>query len=153
MPKSLLLLLLCLCLAACGPYPRDAHDSSARAQAAMRVGLSHDPPYVQVRDGEAPGGAEVDLIARFAAARGLRVEWVVGGHDALMEDLLAHRLHMVAGGHSPQSPWAEVGWSRDYRLPDAHDRPSRRRLALPPGENAWHLTVDRWLHAQRGVTR
>lgn len=139
--------MLCLCLAACGGYPRDAHDSSERARQALRVGLSHDPPFV-IANQQAPQGSEVELITAFADARQLRVEWVVDGHDGLMEALLAHDLHMVAGGHTAQSPWGEAGWTRDFMVGDAQGRPARRRIALPPGENAWHLEVDRYLHAR-----
>ncbi|RPD88788.1 ABC transporter substrate-binding protein [Luteimonas sp. 100069] len=139
------LLLLYLCLAACAPYPRDAHDSSERAREAFRVGLSHDPPHVIASDAR-PRGNEVELIEALAADRELRVEWVVGNHDALMQALLDHRLHLVAGGHTDASPWRDVSWSRTYRLPDARGRPANRRLALPPGENAWQLSVDRFLH-------
>lgn len=140
-------LLLCLCLAACGAYPRDAHDSSERAREVMRVGLSHDPPWVIATDGQ-PSGSEVELINAFAQHRHLRVEWVVDGHDALMEDLLDHRLHLVAGGHVQRTHWTEAGWSRSFKVDDAHGRPTARRIALPPGENAWHLAFDRFLHAR-----
>lgn len=146
MPR-VFLLLLCLCLAACGGYPRDAHDSSDRARESLRVGLSHDPPWIIATDG-APRGTEVDLINAFAQARQLRVDWVIDGHDALMEDLLDHRLHLVAGGHIEQSNWTEAGWSRSFMIDDARGRPTERRIALPPGENAWHLAFDRFLHAR-----
>ncbi|MDR7191712.1 ABC transporter substrate-binding protein [Luteimonas terrae] len=149
----LTLLLLCLCLVACGPYPRDARDSSDRARESMRVGLSHDPPYVVVRPGAEPSGPEVALIEAFANAHGLHVEWVVDGHEALMGDLVEHRLHMVAGGHAAKSPWTDVSWSRTFLVRDAQGRPAARRIALPPGENAWQLDVDRWLHAQREPSR
>lgn len=144
---SLLLMCLCLCLVACGQYPRDAHDSSGRAKDALRVGLSHDPPYV-IATGGTPRGSEVELIEAFARAHRLRVDWVVGGHDTLMQALLDHRLHMIAGGHSDASPWGDVSWSRTYHVDDARGRPASRRLALPPGENAWQLEVDRFLHAR-----
>lgn len=142
-----LLLLLCLCVVACTPYPRDAHDSSERAREAMRVGLSHDPPWVITTEG-APRGSEVELISAFAEHRQLRVEWVVDGHDALMEALLDHRLHLVAGGHVERTPWTEAGWSRSFMVDDAGARPTRRRIALPPGENAWHLAFDRFVHTR-----
>lgn len=143
------LLLLCLGLAACGQYPRDTHDSSGRAREAMRVGLSHDPPYIVAAAGAPPSGPEVALIEAFADARGLRVEWVVDGHESMMEDLVEHRLHLVAGGHADRSPWTGVGWSRKFFVPDAGGHQAGRRIALPPGENAWQLEVDRWLHARR----
>ena len=147
--SRLVLLLLCLCLAACGAYPRDTHDSSRRAREAMRVGLSHDPPYIVAAAGAPPSGSEVALIEAFAKAHDLRVEWVVDGHESMMEDLVEHRLHMVAGGHAGRSPWTEVGWSRKFLVPDAEGHRAARRIALPPGENAWQLEVDRWLHARR----
>lgn len=147
------ILLLCLCLVACGGYPRDTHDSSERARAAMRVGVSHDPPYVVAAAGQAPSGPEPALIEAFARAHHLQVEWLVDGHEPLMTALVDHRLHMVVGGHSGASPWKDVSWSRSYVVPDARSRPTTRRLALPPAENAWQLQVDHWLHAHDGVPR
>ncbi|NYZ62407.1 ABC transporter substrate-binding protein [Luteimonas deserti] len=141
--------LLVLLSCGCDPFPREAQGSAARARDTLRVGLSHDPPYVDVATGDAPHGAEVRVIEAFAAARGAKIEWVTEGHEALMEALLDHRLHMVAGGHSARSPWDGVAWSRSVRIDAGPGHPVERRWALPPGENAWQLEVDRYLHAQR----
>ena len=133
-------------LTACGDYPRDPEGSLARAhETALRVGLSHDPPFVDLSRGE-PSGIEVDWIQRFAQARGMRVQWVVDGHDRLMYELLDFRLHIVAGGHHHDSPWQDVSWSYPVRHATA-DGMVERRFALPPGENAWQLAIDRQLHA------
>lgn len=135
-----------LALAGCGGYPRDAEGSLRRAHAdALRVGLSHDPPFVDLSRGE-PAGLEVDWIRGFADTRGLRVEWVAGGHERLVRDLLAFRLHLVAGGHDEDSPWQDVSWSLPAKWRTG-DGLVERRFALPPGENAWQLAVDRQLHA------
>ena len=136
-------------LAGCGQYPRDTHDSSARARDAMRVGVSHDPPFVVVEPDGPPHGSEIARIEAFAATRDLRIDWVVDGHERLMQALVDHRLHMVVGGHGEDSPWTDVSWSRPYHVRDARGHIAERRLALPPGENAWQLDVDRHLHATR----
>lgn len=147
--SPIVLALACCCalaLAGCGGYPRDAEASLRRAhEDALRVGLSHDPPFVDL-SGDAPAGLEVDWIRRFAEARGLRVEWAVGGHERLVQDLLAFRLHLVAGGHDEDSPWQDVSWSLPARWRTGEGL-VERRFALPPGENAWQLAVDRQLHA------
>lgn len=149
MPASIRLLLLLLCtLTACADYPRDAEDSLQRVRAStLRVGVSHDPPYVVLSPGRQPTGSEVDLVRALARAQDARIEWIPGGHDALMDGLLAYRLQLVAGGHSEQSPWKpQVAWSRAYLLAGRDGGSTRRRLALPPGENAWQLVVDRYVH-------
>ncbi len=140
----------CLCvflvLCACSDYPRDPEDSLARAhEHGLRVGLSHDPPFVDL-SGREPAGIEVDWIRRFAHGRGMEVEWVVDGHDALMLELLDFRLHLVAGGHRRDSPWKDASWSLPVKIATA-DGLVERRFALPPGENAWQLALDRQLHA------
>lgn len=142
--RSALILVAATLLAACSDYPRDAEHSLARAhEHALRVGLSHDPPFVDLA-GDEPRGLEVDWIQRFADARGMRVEWVVDGHDRLMLELLDFRLQLVAGGHHADSPWKDVSWSLPVKVATADGR-VERRLALPPGENAWQLAIDRQL--------
>ncbi|MDH5823104.1 transporter substrate-binding domain-containing protein [Luteimonas sp. RD2P54] len=140
-------------LAGCEPYPRDAAGSTARAdREAIRVGVSHEPPFVLVAGaGGQPTGPEVDMLRDLARSRGARIEWVVDGHDALMHELEEFRLHAVAGGHLPDSPWKpKVGWSRTYHLRPATPGPLHARmLALPPGENAWQLAVDGFLHSRQ----
>lgn len=149
------LLLLVLGFAACDRYPRDADSSTRRAdEHAMRVGVSHDPPFVVAADGDGePSGSEIDLIRELARKRDAEIEWVVAGHDTLMHELKALRLHAVVGGHARGSAWEpEVGWSREYHLRPDHSEPLvARRLALPPGENAWQLVVDRHLFSNRNA--
>ena len=142
--ERLVLLIACCLPAACGDYPRDPEGSLQRARnAALRVGVSHDPPWVVLAPGQAPTGPEIELVRTLARTQRARIEWVAGGHDALMGDLLAFRLQLVAGGHSRRSAWQpEVAWSRPYLLAAADGGAVQRRLALPPGENAWQLVVD-----------
>lgn len=143
-----------LLLAGCGAYPRDADGASAQAaEDGMHVGASHDPPWVRIGPGGSVGGPDAELMQRFAAARGYRLDWVVDGHDALMHDLERARLHAVVGGHRRGSPWeGKVGWSRalPQRAGDAVGLPERR-VALPPGQSAWQLAFDRYLLAAEGA--
>jgi polar amino acid transport system substrate-binding protein len=147
--RALPLLLGASLLAGCGDYPRDAEGSTQRARtSAMRVGVSHDPPYVVLVHGAEPRGDDIARVRALARTQGARIEWVALGHERLMEDLLAFRLHLVAGGHVANSPWQpRVGWSRKWHARAGVDGPlHERRFALPPGENAWQLEVDRFLH-------
>ena len=143
-----LALLALLALSACSPYPRDADGLSEQAaRHGMRVGASEDPPWVQVAADGSVSGVEADLVQDFADAHGYRLEWVPGGHDALMGQLERTGLHAVIGGHHPDSPWKPmVGWSRPLALRASPDGPMpERRIALPPGQSAWHLSVDQYL--------
>ncbi|MGJ4730288.1 ABC transporter substrate-binding protein [Luteimonas sp. SDU101] len=142
-----------LALPGCSDYPRDADGLTGQAaQQGMRVGASHDPPWVRVVDGEVRG-PEADLIRRYADAHGYRLTWLPGNHDALMGDLERARLHAVIGGHHPDSPWKpKVGWSRPLALRASADGPMpERRVALPPGQSAWHLGFDRYLVEREGA--
>lgn len=143
-----------LTLSGCGEYPRDADDMRAQAESqGMRVGASHDPPWLLVAADGSVGGPEADLVRRFADAHGYRITWLPGSHDALMGDLERARLHAVVGGHHPDSPWKpKVGWSRPLGLRASADGPMpERRVALPPGQSAWHLAFDRHLVEREGA--
>ena len=147
-------LAILLVLSACGDYPRDADNMTRQAaEQGMRVGASHDPPWLMVQADGSVGGPEADLVQRFADAQGYRLTWLPGSHDALMGDLERARLHAVVGGHHPDSPWKpRAGWSRPLGLRAAPDGPMpERRIALPPGQSAWQLAFDRHLGEHEGA--
>ena len=98
-------------------------------------------------------GPEAALVQRFADAHGYALTWVPGSHDALMRDLARAHLHAVAGGHHPDSPWKpDVAWSQPLSLRALPDGPMpERRIALPPGQSAWHLAFDRHLAEREGA--
>lgn len=143
-----------LVLCGCGDYPRDTDGMTAQAaERGMRVGASHDPPWVVVAGDGTVGGPEAELVQRYAQANRYRITWLVGGHDVLMGDLERARLHAVIGGHHPASPWKpKVGWSRPLGLRASSDGAMpERRIALPPGQSAWHVAFDRHLVEREGA--
>lgn len=153
-PALACIALVALALGGCEAYPRDADDLTAEArERGMRVGASHDPPWVVVAGDGSVHGPEAELVQRYADAHGYRVTWLPGGHDALMADLERAQLHAVVGGHRPDSPWKpKVGWSRPLRLRASPDGPMpERRVALPPGQSAWHLAFDRHVVEREGA--
>ena len=146
-------LALALGLAACDGYPRDSDDMTRRAaQQAMRVGVSHDPPWVLVGTDGQVTGPEAELVQRYADTRGYRLEWIAGGHDALMRDLERAHLHAVVGGHHHRSPWKpKVGWSQPLHARPGGDGPMpERRVALPPGQSQWQLAFDAFVVREAG---
>ena len=67
-------------LAGCGDYPRDAENSTQRARSSvMRVGVSHDPPYVVLTHGADPRGDDIARVRALARTQGARIEWVTQG--------------------------------------------------------------------------
>lgn len=156
-PVSCLLFLAAITLlSACDGYPRDADAMSHRASASgMRVGASHEPPYLRVAPDGTVTGSDALLMEGFAREHGYRLTWVTDAHDALMRELKDADLHAVVGGHREQSPWTpEVGWSQPFRVREGGDGPlHERRIALPPGQSAWHLAIDRYLLAHPGPQR
>ena len=147
-PVLVLIALLCLLTGGCTDYPRDSDEMTRRAtERGMRVGASHDPPWVVVDASGNVSGPEAALMLRFARAHGYRLAWVDGGHESLMRQLEHAQLHAVIGGHHRESPWQpRVGWSQPLQLRAADTGPMpERRIALPPGQSAWHLAIDRWL--------
>lgn len=145
MCKPLVVFSLAVALIGCsGEFPRDPDRTSARMRGGViQVGISHDPPHVVVPMSGAPSGSDVARILALARRHGARVHWVRGDHEGLMRDLQARRLQAVIGGVHADSPWGpHVGLSREFDAVDAEGRTIRRVIAMPPGENAWLMSLD-----------
>ncbi|HWT25033.1 MAG TPA: transporter substrate-binding domain-containing protein [Solirubrobacteraceae bacterium] len=95
-------------LAGCD-YPRDPAGTLDRVRGGvMRVGVAESDPWVRVPEGTPPSGVEVELLERFAATIGARVEWVPGTESDLMEALQGRQLDVVVAGLTRQSEWRRV---------------------------------------------
>lgn len=143
-------------------WPRDADGTSDRVRdGTIRVGVAHNPPWTIVGDGgQEPSGVEVVLVRRLADSLGARVQWVPGGEAELVAALSERGLDLVVAGLDAKSPWAQdVALTTDYlttdevvAVPGAEPVDTGAQLsgldhvmAVPPGENAWQSTVERFL--------
>ena len=63
----------------------------------MRVGVSESDPWVELRSGisEPSGGAEVELVRRFARDLGARIEWVPGSEEELVDAMKRGSLDLL----------------------------------------------------------
>jgi hypothetical protein len=89
-------------------------------------------------------GSEPQLVAELARQLNARVTFVSGSETRLLESLHRRELDLVAGGFTDDSPWkGQVAFTKPYRKdPDGKGHV----LALPPGENAWLVRVEKYLH-------
>ena len=129
--------------AGCQPFPRDPERSleRARERGSLRVGVCEAPPWV-IREGEEARGIEAGLVRSFARSLGVAVEWDWGSVEEHVAALEAHRLDVVAAGMTEANPSAKkIGATRPYF--------GRRVLAVPPGENALLVELERHLEGRR----
>src|SRR3546814_18948943 len=70
----------------------------------MRVGISANPPWTVVRNGQF-GGVEVALIQAFAREIDARIEWLPAGTPKLLKALEEFQLDLVIGGLTEETPW------------------------------------------------
>ena len=140
---------LLLTVVGCGEYPKDPEGTSERIhREGVRVGLAEDGSHVQINGDSSQGpaeGIEIVLLERMLADLGVEeAERQVGASDELMEKLERFELDIVVGGYTESSPWRNrVAFSRPWYV-DPSDG-DHHVLALPPGENRWLMTVDRWI--------
>jgi polar amino acid transport system substrate-binding protein len=129
-------------VAGCG-LPRDAAGTLERVRGGLlRVGVVHNPPFV-VDAGGAVRGVEAALAEAIAHELGSQIEWRRGAEHTLMRALHRRELDLVIGGFDEKVPWVrEAALTRPYYT---DEKP--HVLALPPGENAWMVKVERILHA------
>ena len=112
----------------------------------MRVGLVDAPPWAGRDPAGQPRGVEVELAQAIARQLGAELRWDYGGETRLMAALGRFELDLVIGGLDLDSPYSDlVGFTRPYFVGDDHPHV----LAAPPGENAWIMTLEDFLHAHR----
>jgi polar amino acid transport system substrate-binding protein len=138
-------------LTGCSNFPADPNGTMDRVRGGvLRVGASHNPPWVQITEGSDPSGIEPDLVRSFAQNLGATIEWQPGGEEALMTDLEHRRLDLVIGGLTAQSPWTDKA---AISKPFAEERneygeTEKHVMAAPLGENAFLLELEKFLLSQ-----
>jgi polar amino acid transport system substrate-binding protein len=129
--------------AGCG-MPKDADGAMSKIRnGTLRVGIAENPPWVAVNGAEV-SGIEPQLVGDLARQLNSHVKNVYGSETLLLEALHRRELDMVIGGFTADSPWKrDVALTKPYH----EDRNKRQHaLALPPGENAWLMQVEKFLH-------
>jgi polar amino acid transport system substrate-binding protein len=139
------LLLFLAVLVACDQYPKDPDKTLEHAQSGtLRVGYSHNPPWVVKTAGE-PGGIEPALLKAYAQSRQLRLEWVNDTEQDLMQQLENRTLHLVVSGLRHDSPWSQrVSFTRPY----LQQEKKKRVMGVLKGENAFILSLEKFLFSQ-----
>lgn len=109
-----------LALCACAQFPKDAEDNLREVEAGrpLRVGWSAAAPWVRAHPGGEPGGIEPDLLRAWAAARGIRIQWVEAGEAQLVESLTENSLDVALAGFTTSAPHGGlIGMTQPYLTP------------------------------------
>jgi polar amino acid transport system substrate-binding protein len=124
--------------------PRDADGTLQHVQnGALRLGVADDSPWVVVQNRNA-SGYEPTMVSELAGQLHARIETTHGSEAQLLEKLHDRKLDIVIGGFTSDSPWkTQVAFTKPYHK-DASGKD--HVLALPPGENAWLVRVEQFLH-------
>jgi polar amino acid transport system substrate-binding protein len=96
--------------------PRDPDGTLDRVRdGTIRVGVTHNEPWVQLSNADDPQGVEPALVRRFAAGLNAEVDWVEGSEEELVGGLKERQLDLVIGGLTRKSPWKkEAALTRPY---------------------------------------
>jgi len=139
------LVALALLLTACD-LPRDPEHTLERVEVAgMRVGIAPRPPWAI--GGEEPSGVEADLVRAFARDLGTDVRWESGSASDVLESIELGNLDLAIGGFTADNPWSSrVSFIQPYYVlgDDQHV------MAVPHGENAWIVRLERFLRSRLG---
>lgn len=144
-PERLLACSLAAALLSCA-LPRDPEGTLDRVRhGKLRVGATHSERWVVVdRPDAPPHGCEPSLVRALADELSADLEWTIGGESELLDRLRNHELDLVVGGLVDATPWKDrIGLTDDY----VADHDGRHVLAVPPGENAWVVEIERSLRA------
>ena len=128
--RAIVASLLCAAVVTAGcQYPRDPDGTLERVSdgGVMRVGVAEADPWV-VMDGDEPsGGAEVEIVRRFARDVGARLEWVHGSEEELVEAAKEGQIDLLIAGLTKRSRWKkDVAFTRPYVE-------TRTVVGIPPG--------------------
>ena len=143
MAKRLLAVLLLL--TACD-LPRDPeHTLETVEVSGMRVGVAPRAPWTAA--GEEPSGVEADLVRAFARDLGTEVHWETGSEADILESIELGNLDLAIGGFTADNPWASrVSFIQPYYVLGDE----QHVMAVPHGENAWIVRLERFLRSRLG---
>ncbi|WP_347755681.1 transporter substrate-binding domain-containing protein [Agrococcus sp. ProA11] len=139
-------------LAGCSSIPADPDGTLERVRGGtLRVGVTENPPWVELSDAGEPAGTEPELVVAFADELGAEVEWTDGSESRLAAALEAGELDLVIGGLLDDTPWVEVGAAtRPYAEVEAPWGTERHVMLTPMGENAFLVALETFLDEEPG---
>ena len=136
---------LALALPACD-LPRDPEGTLERVQGKfMRVGIVERAPWTIVGEDGERSGIEVELIRSLAGELDTEIEWTDGPEAEILESIELGNLDLAIGGFTADNPWSsKVSFIQPYFTlgEDQHV------MAVPHGENAWIVRVERYLRSR-----
>jgi polar amino acid transport system substrate-binding protein len=85
-------------------FPADPEGTLDRVDGGtLRVGVIHDPPWVELQPGREPAGVEPELVRRFAETIDAEIEWVEGTEADLAAAMGGFQLDLMVGGLTRES--------------------------------------------------
>ena len=142
-------LLVVLLLAGCGiTVPTDPYGTLDRVNGGtLRVGATHNPPWVEVGSDDIPTGEEAALVERFARDHGATVEWSIGSEESLVGDLEHGEIDLLVGGFTDATPWTDrVAMTVPYTSDtDERGQTHKQVMLVRMGENRFLLTLESFL--------
>ena len=139
--------------------PRDPEGTLERVRGGeLRVGVVEHPAYLRLA-GEEPEGPKADLVRDLARELDARIVWLPGRAEELARAAEGFGVDLLAGGWEQGSKLAAgLGVTRPFHTaqgiaeaPGVEPRERRYVWLVPPGENAWLLTLDEFLVARRAA--
>ncbi len=119
--------------------PKDPDDSWREAkETGLQVGVVVDTPFVVKQNGEW-AGEEIQLIEKFAADHGLKVQYHERSESEIVHQLERSELHVAAGGFHSDTEWKKkVGATRPFP-------PMDHVFLVAAGENHTLVKLEEWL--------
>jgi polar amino acid transport system substrate-binding protein len=113
----------------------------------LRVGVSPNPPWTDLREDADPAGTEPALVERFASSLDADIEWTEGGEETLVTKLERGQLDLVIGGLTDQSPWVDkAALTVPYtEVRDDEGKAEKHVMAARLGENAFLVELETFL--------
>lgn len=140
---------LTLFLAGCAlQVPADPHGTLERVEGGvLRVGVTENAPWVELRNSAVPSGTEPALILEFAERLESKIEWSVGSEAHLMDALDRGDLDVVLGGFLDDTPWSELGAvTRPYAETTTSEGTEKHVMVVRMGENAFLVALEKYLY-------
>lgn len=136
-------------LSGCGvTIPSDPHGTLDRVTGGvLRVGVTHNDPWVVVDSTADPVGDEPALLREFAARLDAQLVWNVDSEGDLVGALERGELDVVIGGFTDRTPWSDrAAMTVPYTQATGDEGRSEKHVMLVRmGENRFLVELESFL--------